>query len=136
MRNSPLHGCLNWFGLTAGLVVGGGFVYKWLTDQRFSDTIGTVGLIVLGVALVAPFVLLLYLSLRHVTAIIRFNVGPGATNYRVNLQQPQLPPQGWTGPYSPQLPAPASFPQMPEMPEMPFQRDWQPDEADNYPPSA
>lgn len=127
-----------YFGQTAGLVVGVGFVYKWLTDPRFSDTVGTVGLILLGVAIVAPFVLMLYLSLRHVTGIIRLNVGPGATNYRVNLQQPQLPyPQQWSDPYPPQLPASTTLPlpQMPQMPEMPLQRDWQPDE-DNYPPSA
>ncbi len=50
-QRNPVLGCISLFALSLGLVVGGGFVYKWLTDKEFSDTVGVVALIGIGVIL-------------------------------------------------------------------------------------
>jgi hypothetical protein len=135
MRNNSLGGCLNWFGLSAGLVIGGGFVYKWLTDPGFAGTVGTVALLLLGVGLGLIAVVAVLINNRLLLGIFR----PGANNYKFDVRQPPIPyyPSQAGGNY-PQLPSSAvvGLPEMPEMPEMPLQRDWRYDEQDNYPPSA
>jgi hypothetical protein len=128
-----MYGCFSRFGAVFGLVLGAAFTYKYFTDDDFANTIGIIGLILFGLMIGMVSVVAVLLTIRQMTGIVRINAGPGATNYRFNVQQPGLSP-GYP-PQAGQLPPPTQmtvYPPMPEMPEMPARND----DDDYYSPVA
>lgn len=113
MRNN---GCLNALGLGLGLSIGSGLIYYFVTDADFRLVVGVTVILALGIVLGSVGLLL---NNRQWTR----NIGPGATNYRIDAR-PQAPP--YYPPTWNSYPGPGGYnhsqlgaPPLPDMPPMP-----------------